>query len=499
MGAVLYLRVSSQKQKRQELSLAAQRRALRQWARKEGVPVLAEYVDEAQSGRTDRRPAFQSLVADVQAPGRAWDCVLVWRFDRFARNQEEAGVYRALLRRQQVRLLSITEPVDEGPAGRLTEGVLDALNEFQSAKLAQDTARGQAENARRGWWNGGPPPTGYCLESVPDGSRTRTRLAVDPDTAPVVQRMFELCLLGESLRGIARRLTADGVRLPSGRAPYAALVQTILLNPVYTGTRVWSRTRSPSTGLAEPVEIEGAHPALIDQATFDRAQAALASRRPANVPPRLNSSRYLLTGRAVCGLCGHRMQGRHRLDRPGQTEAWHYYCAGRAEGVGCSLPYVRLEALEGAVLEVLSQALIDDVFVGRIVDRVRQGEAHKGAEPGQDFQRRRTDLQKRRANLLAAVEEGALPLSQVKDRLEDLQRAEAALEPPTRRRALLPVDEAEVRAYLQRLPGLLELGSPAQRRQLVHSVVQAVRVEPDAAEVDLGVEGTTETRRVVFA
>lgn len=199
--AALYARVSSDKQD-VDMSIAAQLRALRDYAAREGYLVVQEYVDQAESGRTAARP---------------FDAVLVWKYSRFARSREDSIVFKTLLRKHGVQVLSITEPADDSPTGRLMEAIIESLDEFYSANLAQEVIRGMREAASRGFFKNCREPYGYRRVKVPDGRKERPRLEPDPRTAPVVKGIFSDALAGMGVKEICRRLNGEGVAGPRGK------------------------------------------------------------------------------------------------------------------------------------------------------------------------------------------------------------------------------------------------------------------------------------------
>ena len=149
MNVVLYARVSSEKQVEKDLSIAAQLKALRKYAGERGWEVCREFVDEAQSARSANRPAFKEMIALARKKEKAFDAILVWKLSRFARNREDSIIYKSLLRKHGISVVSINEQVDESPAGKLLEGMIEVIDEFYSTNLAQDTLRGLKENASR--------------------------------------------------------------------------------------------------------------------------------------------------------------------------------------------------------------------------------------------------------------------------------------------------------------------------------------------------------------
>ena len=149
-----------------------------------------EYVDEAESGRSAHRPQFQRMVADVRRDPTPFNAVLVWKYSRFARSREDSIVYKALLRKHNVQVISITEPSDDSPTGRLLEAIIESLDEFYSANLAQEIVRGMRESASRGFLVHSGTPYGYRRIKVKDGKTQRATLEIDSQTAPTCSASF---------------------------------------------------------------------------------------------------------------------------------------------------------------------------------------------------------------------------------------------------------------------------------------------------------------------
>ena len=142
---------------------------------REGHEVTREYVDELESGRTADRPQFQRMIADARRQDKPFDAILVWKFSRFARSRKDAIVYKSLLKKYGVRVISITGPSDDTPTGKLMEGIIESLDEFYSANLADDVLRGMTEAASRGFMVGSGTPYGYRRVKVLDGEEGETQ------------------------------------------------------------------------------------------------------------------------------------------------------------------------------------------------------------------------------------------------------------------------------------------------------------------------------------
>ena len=142
----LYARVSSDRQD-VDLSVAAQLRALRDYAEKNGYLVVREYIDEAESGRIADRPQFRQMIEEGGKVTAPFQVILVWKFSRFTRKREHAVAFKSMLRRKGIRVVSITEHADDSPTGKLMEAIIESVDEFYSEKPG---AGGGAGNAGSG-------------------------------------------------------------------------------------------------------------------------------------------------------------------------------------------------------------------------------------------------------------------------------------------------------------------------------------------------------------
>ena len=180
--AALYARVSSDRQD-VDLSVAAQLRALRDFAERNGYLIAREYIDEAESGRVANRPQFRKMLDEASATNAPFQEILVWKFSRFTRKREHAVAFKSMLRRRRIRVTSITEHADDTPTGKLMGAIIESVDEFYSENLAQEVTRGMREAASRGFWVASRPPYGYKRVKVQDGGKEQPTLILNP---PVV-------------------------------------------------------------------------------------------------------------------------------------------------------------------------------------------------------------------------------------------------------------------------------------------------------------------------
>jgi len=168
MKAVAYVRYSSENQ-RQE-SITAQLREIYDYASKNDIVIIKNYVDEALSAKSDERENFQLMIDEL--PVMAVDYVLVHKVDRFARNRFDAVYYRREIKKARARLIAVVQDFGEGPEAELIEGIMDGMSEYYSSNLSREVKKGHTENALTGRHIGGIPPRATTICYTPDGSNT---------------------------------------------------------------------------------------------------------------------------------------------------------------------------------------------------------------------------------------------------------------------------------------------------------------------------------------
>ena len=159
MKGVIYARYSSDNQR--EESIDGQLRECKEFADKNGIEIIGEYIDRALSAKTDNRPEFQKMIKDSYR--KLFDTIIVWKVDRFARNRYDSAHYKHLLKKNGVKVVSAREHISEGAEGIILESMLEGYAEYYSVELTEKVNRGLMENALKGKLNGGTIPLGYRL------------------------------------------------------------------------------------------------------------------------------------------------------------------------------------------------------------------------------------------------------------------------------------------------------------------------------------------------
>ena len=439
--AALYARVSSDRQD-VDLSVAAQLRALRDYAKANGYVVAREYVDEAESGRVADRPEFRKMIEEGGQPKAPFQVILVWKFSRFTRKREHAVAFKAMLRRKGIRVVSITEHAADSPTGKLMEAIIESVDEFYSENLAQEVTRGMREAASRGFFLGPKAPFGYRRVKVADGAKERPTLEVDPDTAPIVREVFESSLRGNGLKEICQELNGRGVHY-------------LLTNEAYTGAAVWGRTTKGERA-ADPVRVERAWPALVSREMFEAVRRGMKERAPVVQRPGRVGSKFLLSGLLRCGVCGRPYAGQGT--KSGQ---FAYYVCGtlHREGAGaCTARYLNAPRVEEFIVRKVRDRILTDETVTELVTLVAEEIDAMAGELGgrlKAIDAELSDVASRLERLYEALETKQLTIEALSPRILSLRsrqdqlsaaREEAAgqLE---QRRVELPTT-AEIREYV---------------------------------------------------
>ncbi len=478
----LYARVSSTAQD-VDLSISGQLKGLREFALKHGYEVAGEYVDEAESGKSARRPVFQEMVSAARRKPRPFDAVLVWKLSRFARSREDSILYKSLLRKHGVQVVSMNEPIENSPTGKMIEGVIETLDEFYSANMAQDIVRGMREAVSRGFWVGSRTPYGYRRIYVQDGSKQRSKLEPDPVTAPTVGRVFDLAASGLGSKEIASRLNADAVPAARGRLWGKSRVYDMLINPVYAGTLVWGISGGYHKGNGlEPVRVAGAAPAIVTQETFDAVQQVLRSRSPQFTPPRRVSSQYLLSGLLKCGKCKASMFG-----VPAKGARYHYYVCGTAFRAGratCSGRSVRRDVIERLAVRKLQEVVLKPAHLAELLELVNEEADRAGSDAAARlavFDGQIGNVRQKLERLYDAVESGALAMDDLAPRIREQRSKLDALHAARVKVIAAPAERpmhrlgiGEVEAYVRDIEELLRHGSVSEQRTVLTSFVKKI-------------------------
>lgn len=406
-NAVVYARFSSHKQGEQ--SIEGQLAAAQAYAAARGYQIIHEYIDRAMTGRNDNRDEFQQMLSDCAK--KQFSVIIVWKVDRFGRNREEITFNKYHCKKHGVRVEYVAENMGDGPESVILESVLEGMAEYYSLQLSQNIRRGNRENAKKCKFTGGRVPLGYKLDKD-------HQFVVDPNTAPLVRRIYAMYAGGQTITEIIAQLNAEGLRTGQGNSYTKNSLRTILKNEKYIGIYDFKNGE---------IRIENGVPAIVDKEIYFKVQKLLSinQRAPA---AKWSRADYLLTNKLFCGSCGAQMVGESGTGKGG-TKYNYYLCINHKRGNTCARKAIRQDWLEPFVLARTKELLMDDEAIQIITDKIW------GYYLRQDQQRDKVavlkaqvaEVEKAINNLMRAIEAG-MPLTEMtKNRLTELDGQQQAL------------------------------------------------------------------------
>lgn len=349
--AVAYARFSSNNQR--EESIDAQLRAIREYCEKENIELIAEFVDEAVSGKTDNREDFQKMINQLLKGHIQADYVLVHKFNRFARSKFDSALYKKKLKDVDTKVVSVTQKIDDTPEGELLEGFLETIDQYYSANLAAEVRKGLRENALKGKHAGGQVLFGYSLNK--DG------YYVPNENAKIVKRIFEEYVAGVPKTVICERLNAEGYRNQRGKTFTTRTLYDLLRNEKYIGNYVYTIDKKETIrldGIIQNPPIDMKLWNEVQQLCKESAEKVKGRRHP-------SGNFYYLTGKAFCGECGSRIcaNGSKRSNGTGKLN-YYYQCVEKVKHKsGCKNPGINKDYIEPKVLSVILSVIMDKDYI----------------------------------------------------------------------------------------------------------------------------------------
>lgn len=403
MNAIIYARFSSHAQNEQ--SIEGQLKVCYEYARKNGITVIGEYIDRALTGTTDRRPMFLKMIEDSKK--QAFQYVLVYQLDRFARNRYDSATNKAKLKKNGVRVISVMENISDDASGVLMEAVLEGMAEYYSAELSQKVTRGMALNAEKCLYTGGPAPAlGFKVN--PDKT-----LSIDIDAANIVRKIFEMYSRGVTVKEIIDYLNGRRIFTSRGNPYNKNSLHHLLKNKRYIGIYTYKGTETPN-GL----------PRIISDELFYEVQERMAKNEKAPARSRAVEE-YLLTTKLFCGYCHEMMTGVSGTSMTGQK--YFYYVCNGAKKKLCGKKAVRKNWIEDLVIKKCREILTDEniEIIARACTAIREND--DSAAEIKYLQKLLKENDKAVDNLFKALETGAV-VEQITARIQDKNNERAQIE-----------------------------------------------------------------------
>ncbi len=510
-SCAIYCRYSSEQQ-RDSMSIEAQRRGCTEFAEKQGWKVYKVYVDEARSGTSDDRAAFQEMIGQATGKHLPFQRIVVHKLDRFARNRYDSIKYKHILRRKGVKVVSATQPIlgSGDPTEVLLEAMLEGMDEFYSLNLARESLKGMAENARHGWWNGGYAPFGYRAVHIQTPKGLKRKLEIEASEAKLVRRIFSMYLKGRGVNAIRHRLNTEGLTSRSGHPFSKNFILSLLRNEKYCGDAAFgkrlNKRHRPMDTTLDTITVKDAHEPIIDRAAWQRVQALLEGRHHAAKHPRAVASEYLFSGLVQCLLCGAHFVGQSGHGSGGR---YRYYTCNTVIRIGpksCAQRRLNAEDVERVVLEKLrwhltSEQTLTDMVRGHN-DALKHAQADR-AKRLPAIEKELLAIERRRTRLFEAIEERAgLTTQDIAPRLRELVdlQAQKELERDQLKAVLAakPIKPSKqaIREWVEFFEALFADQSALARKTFVQSLIVSITIDARYATVTYNPSLTLERDRI---
>jgi site-specific DNA recombinase len=413
----------------------------------------------------------------------------VHKLDRLFRDTLESSTARAILKREQVRLISVTEPMvgSDTPENFLMEHLIVGMAEFYSRNLSREIMKGLKQRALQGHLVF-RPPFGYrkeVIEKQEGHKRTRiiSRPVVDEKAAPVVQRIFKLYDEGMGYKSIAMTLNSEGFRTNQGKLFRVMFISRTLRNRAYIGILDYNLYRG--RGAREPIVIPGFYPPIIAQELFARVQEKLKNESASFQNSFVHRTEYLLSRLVVCDLCGH-----HYLGTAAKSGKHHYYACGSYMKRGrqaCQAPLLNKEKFERAVLEQVQAQILSEEnvrkYIGLILEQAQQSKPEQSSEEtAVELAIEAVEAKVRRweetlEKGLLSLEECAGRIKELRREREDLLSRKIHLQKKARAKTkIAPIPTRLMDQYIREMQVRLRAKKIGYKKEFLREILKEVRV-----------------------
>lgn len=471
MNAVIYARYSPGPDQ-SENSIDFQLRADQAYCDAKGLNVVGTYIDRAKSGTTDNRPDFQRMIEDAKK--RQFAFIVVYRFDRFARNRYDSAIYKKELEGFGVRVLSTEESIGTGDEGIILESIYEAMAESYSRRLSRVVTQGMRETALKGLSTGGNLSLGLKIVDH--------KVELDERSAPAVRYCFEARSEGITKKPIADELNARGFRTKTGKLFTVNTVSQILANPVYKGVHNYAG-------------IERSCPATVSAELWDRVQE-IERREKKSYGKKVAATYYALSGKIFCGHCGASLIGDSGTSRTGEKH-FYYTCAARKKNRSCNKKSEKKDFIEWYICEQTVKFVLTDANISRIAERVvALSEEELGSGELARLEERLAEIEREidaAADSLIKTNSPAL-IKRINEKVAVLEAQQQATETEISRlrvRQELRVTVREVEAFLRGFCSG-DLFDEDFRRRLIKTLVNCIYLFDDKVVIYYNVRGIKE-------
>ncbi len=458
--AAAYVRVSTDSQ--MEYSPDSQIKLIQEYCEKNNIILLEDCIFIEESGISgksmDKRPEFMRMIALSKKKPKPFDVILVWKFSRFTRNQQESIVLKTMLKKNGVDVISISEPLPEGPFGSLVETIISWQDQYYLTNLSQEVRRGMKEKVARGE-PVTPPPLGY---SMLNGEY------VQNSDAELIRNIFTDYLNGIGLRALAVKYTTLGLRSKRGNPLDNRLIEYILRNPVYIGKIRWSTEgRAVSTRHYDSPNIivsDGKHEPIVSTEVFDAVQERLNEQKKmyGKYQRAEQPAEYMLKGLVRCNTCNATLI---LINTKSPSLQCHKYAKGQ-----CFVSHnIKVETANEIVIEYIRTAITTESF--NFSEKSKKLEA----TPDLDYEKLIANETAKLARIREAYEKGIDTIEEYSYNKSRIQQSIRKLQAEMKKANTAAPTVADRKAFRNRLRSVLEvITDPAQSEENKNTALRTV-------------------------
>ena len=475
-----YARFSSDNQRSE--SIDAQIRAMNNFCKQNHWQIVATYTDEARSATTDNRPEFQKMIEDSNK--NLFDIVLVHKLDRFSRDRYDSAIYKKRLKKNNVRLCSVLERMDDSPESIMMESVLEGMAEYYSKNLSREVMKGMNETALQCKHTGGCTPLGYRLND-------ERKLEIVPKEAEAVRLIFHMFADGHGYSKISETLNNMGYHSKRGGVFGKNSLYSILSNEKYTGTFVFNKNSE------KIVSVENGCPQIISKSLFQKVQRRKASNKR-NAGRFHSKEFYLLTGKVICGICGKRMIGNVRYSGANKTRLATYRCP--THRIECKNKELNKDYLDCHISVVIGEKLLNPNNLKKAVSNINRYVKQYNKDYNTNYEnilKQYNEILENLNNITNAIEKGILTDSLIQ-RAEKLENEKLQLETRLKEMQLLtPIEYKDVEYLYREWKGMER--NTEEYRTFIQQFVKEIKVYPYNFSIvlDIGFGVTSELTETI--
>ena len=495
----LYIRLSKEDESEgPSQSVTNQKSLLEEFVREHRLAVYDIYIDDGWSGTNFDRPAFNRMIADIEA--RKVNMVITKDMSRLGRDYIMTGHYmERYFPEKRVRYISLLDGIDTGVESTANDitPFRAIMNDMYAKDISKKIKSVKRDKQRKGQFIGGKPMYGYKMHPT-----EKNKIVIDEEVAPIVRRIFSMALEGMSCRKIATTLNEEGIPTPATYAnltvgnpgPYTGLwsserISDMLQNETYIGNMVQGRmvkiSYKSKKCLRQPREnwviVENTHEPLIDKETFQKVRMLVESRKHT----RSRTYDYLLKGLIFCHECGYPLATINRPPVSGEERLFFVcrtYQRFTKAGV-CTCHSIKEQVVTEAVLAKVREACLAYLKPDELLPIAKKAveDAQKADSTETEIQSLQskidamtTNLDKMYIDRLAGIlndedfQRIYLKVKADRSKLEDhLKELEAKKEAPAKA-------EDKAKAFVQRF-----IDSACASRELLVSLIERVELSED--------------------